>query len=126
MKSSYEDFSLNVMHPLESSAQTQRVTTTCLGAMRESPQKPLTTPSGPIPIMGVHVQPPTSPDPRGTPPENKWSLSPKLGKSSLLKLPSLAKERTSSNWLRPRSRTNDESMQNARTCEDLAIVDDVS
>ena len=113
MKSSYEEFSLNVMHPLESSTQVQHTTAT--GLSTPSPRKSLTT--LPVPIMDEHSQPSTSP--RGTPPENKWSLSPKVSSvSSLLKLPSLTKERTSSgSSLRPRSRTIDERLRSERSCK---------
>ena len=112
MKSSYEEFSLNVMHPLESSTQVQYTTAT--GLSTPSPQKSLKTLS--VPIMDIHSQHSASPSPRGTPPENKWSLSPKVSSmSSLLKLP---KERTSSgSSLRPRSRTIDERVHGKRTCK---------
>ena len=108
LKSSFEDFTQNVMHPLESTAA---ASTTVL---RHSPQKPLTTSS--IPVFSVpptNAQSVSSPDP-------KWSLSPKPGVASILKRSREHMERGVTGSLpsrRPRASTNDDRMLSQSLCK---------
>ena len=101
MKSSYEDFTLNVMHPLESSAQSTSASTTNI--FRLSPQKPPTVQSDALPV------PRSSPHPHRSSPDLKSNRSPKV--TSLLRLPREHPGGASPpTFRRPRANTNEERM----------------
>ena len=112
-KCSYEDFALNVMHPLESSGTQDALA-------RESPVK-LTTYSRSSPSMlslGQH--------PHRVSPDTK----PSRVKSSLLKIPSLSKSSSKGHLekasgspplSRPRSSTNDERVLDPQSSEFVAV-----
>ena len=126
MKSSYEDFAQSVMHPLESSSH---LTTNILftmptgsGILKDptTQQMPLVTAPVTMPsFTGQSLTPIISSQSGGSPDTSRWSLSPRVGVSSILKLPGYTKlDRTiagSPSFRRPRASTNDERMSNHRT-----------
>ncbi len=128
IKSSFEDFAHKVMHPLDSTSSD--LTTANLFTLTAAdflttrrPASTIESSSSPVPIPSFSSQPPTPPAnvASQSPDTSRWSLSPRIGVSSLLKLSGAAMEhleRTVSGSPpkgRARSSTNDERMLSSQS-----------
>ena len=114
LMSSFEEFSENVMHPLEMPSSQPAVSSSRIATPKQSHTSPFTIPNYRAPRLS-HPHKEASPSPHSQSLHHSRSHSPKsFLVSSLLKLPSLkdrAMERFSPPTKRQRASTNDDRMQ---------------